>query len=317
LFKTHHVDLAGNLHGDLSSRPDLWPAGPQRSSGHTTSHGLSAVTSRSEYAQRTRFHVIDSEDRLQMSVWLRDGVDVRAEDRSFHIAGNHAVMAYQPGVPWVTDMAGQPYHVGLLLKPELLLDLAGEEQGSAFLRHLRHQDNLTVRPVDLNVLRAARELDAVLLAPAASPLLREAKSLELLARLIEGCAAGAPPAHQHDTLGAAERARLDHARDLLLADIARAPTIAQLARACGLSALRLKQGFKQRHGLPVYTYYQQARMREAFDLIASGALKVSETGLRLGYSNLSHFATAFRKVCGMLPSEVRRRQCEPVARNVT
>ncbi len=42
MSRTPIVDVAGYLPADLSTRPDLWPAGPQRSGAHVTAYGLGA-----------------------------------------------------------------------------------------------------------------------------------------------------------------------------------------------------------------------------------------------------------------------------------
>jgi AraC-like DNA-binding protein len=83
-----------------------------------------------------------------------------------------------------------------------------------------------------------------------------------------------------------------------------APTISQLARIAAMSPTKLKKIFKEVYGVPVYRYYQKVRMNYAKDLLTGGAISVKEAGLQVGYSNLSHFATAFRKEFDLLPSEM-------------
>ncbi len=180
----------------------------------------------------------DSEHRLHLSVWLRDGINVDTDGWKFRVEGRDTVAGFLPGAPWRTDFNGCAHHVGLLLHPEVLRRLAGE-QGEAFFECLRRDGYLRVRPADVVVLRAARELDIALLASNSSPLLREAKSLELLARLVE---AGV----RQNTVRARprERERLEHARDLLLADLVRAPTIAELARAWRAEHLPAQAGLQ-------------------------------------------------------------------------
>lgn len=82
------------------------------------------------------------------------------------------------------------------------------------------------------------------------------------------------------------------------------PTIPELSRMASMSPSKLKKQFKTVYGLPVYKYYQKHRMHEARKLLMSGKYSVKEVGLRLGYSNLSHFALAFKKEFSVLPSEV-------------
>ncbi|MBB1648938.1 AraC family transcriptional regulator [Delftia sp. UME58] len=297
------VDVAGHLPTDLMQRPELWPAGPQRSGAHTNAQGLSAFASRSEYASPIAITVTDSEHRLHLSVWLRDGVDVDAEGLRMRIEGRQTVAGFMPGARWTTRFVGEAHHVGLLLHPECLKALAGEE-GEAFFDALRRDGGLRVAAGDARTLRAARELEEVLLAPDRLALLREAKSLELLACLIEDCRR---QASQAGTLPRQARERLQHARDRLLSDIADPPTLQQLADECGLNTFALKRGFKQLFGEPVFVLLQRERMRRAWELIAVGGMSAAEAGSQVGYCNMSHFGAAFRRAHGMLPGEVRRR----------
>jgi AraC-like DNA-binding protein len=90
----------------------------------------------------------------------------------------------------------------------------------------------------------------------------------------------------------------------LVKDLSCAPTIAQLAKNSALSPSKLKKQFKDVFGLPIYEHYQKARMTRARELLLEGGRSVKEVGMGLGYTNLSNFSLAFRKVFGVLPSVV-------------
>ena len=299
---TPTVDVAGYLPSDLMLRPDLWPEGPQRSGAHVTRYGLAAFSSRSEYADPVSITVCDSDERLHLSVWLRDGMSVESDGWKFRVGGRETVAGYLPGAPWKTDFRGQVHHVGLLLPPEQLPALGGE-QGESFFKDLRRDGFLRVQPGSADVLRSAHELDATLLNPDSSPLLREAKSLELLAHLLSVGRQERP-----SPLTKVQRERLHRARELLLADLAQPPTIEQLARASGMNTFALKQGFRNLFGLSVHALHQQERMRLVWSLIESGRMSVTEAGHHVGYTNMSHFGAAFRKSFGVLPGELKRRR---------
>lgn len=90
----------------------------------------------------------------------------------------------------------------------------------------------------------------------------------------------------------------------LVKDLSCAPTIAQLAKSSALSPSKLKKQFKDVFGMPIYEHFQQARMTRARELLLEGGRSVKEVGMSLGYTNLSNFSLAFRKVFGVLPSVV-------------
>lgn len=101
-----------------------------------------------------------------------------------------------------------------------------------------------------------------------------------------------------------EVSQLVKAETILLEDFSKVPlTINQLSRLCAMSPTKFKNDFKALYGLPVYEYYQQHRMAYARSLIQEGEYAIKEVGIMVGYSNLGHFAAAFKKEFSMLPSE--------------
>ncbi len=101
-----------------------------------------------------------------------------------------------------------------------------------------------------------------------------------------------------------ELSRLVKAENMLLADFSKtAPTINVLAKACAMSPTKFKNDFKTLYGLPVYEYYQKNRMAYARTLIQHGENSIKQVGMMVGYSNLGHFAAAFKNEYNMLPSE--------------
>jgi hypothetical protein len=72
----------------------------------------------------------------------------------------------------------------------------------------------------------------------------------------------------------------------------------------GLNQCSLKRGFKAVFGTSLYAYFQAERMRHAKDLLPNNS--VTETAVLLGYTNVSHFSSAFRRHFGVLPSAARR-----------
>ena len=82
------------------------------------------------------------------------------------------------------------------------------------------------------------------------------------------------------------------------------PTIDDLAKMAAMSATKLKRSFKSIFGLPVYEYYQKHRMHVAKDILLTGKYTVKQVGQKVGYQNISHFAAAFKKIHGVLPSQM-------------
>ncbi len=92
------------------------------------------------------------------------------------------------------------------------------------------------------------------------------------------------------------------AKDLLLKNISSTPTLNELSKLTNLSLKKLKIGFKEIYGKPVYQYALDYKMETAKYLLIEGKFNVNEISSKLGYSNSSHFIAAFKKKFGVTPT---------------
>ena len=79
----------------------------------------------------------------------------------------------------------------------------------------------------------------------------------------------------------------------LLKDLKSCPLLPELAEMSGLGLTKLQKLFSQIFGQSIHKYYQTMRMIQAASLL--NHLSVSETGYKLGFTNLSHFTRLFEK----------------------
>lgn len=133
--------------------------------------------------------------------------------------------------------------------------------------------------------------------PRTRQLYLHAKTLELLAALIDELDEEAS-AHR---LSRDDVERLERARRLLVERLEVLPTLAELSRSVGINQTKLKVGFRTLFGHPVHAYLRRARMEEAERLLTLRRYTVSEVAQRVGYSNPSKFAAAFRRHFGVPP----------------
>ena len=82
-------------------------------------------------------------------------------------------------------------------------------------------------------------------------------------------------------------------KNTILANLSLAPQLPELARNIGMSETKMKRLFHHVFGQSVYNCFQSARMNEAARMLTN--LSVSETGYKLGFTNLSHFTRLFEK----------------------
>jgi AraC-like DNA-binding protein len=148
------------------------------------------------------------------------------------------------------------------------------------------------------VQRAATQLLDLVLGEEASDLAIEAHALEVLSQVLPVIGDAAADA----SYAPREVARLLTARDLLLAKLDHAWSIRELSLKVGLNEKKLKAGFREQFGSPIYAFLQRARLDRARTLIEGGSLSVTEAAFQVGYSNPSHFARLFRREFGIAPS---------------
>lgn len=83
------------------------------------------------------------------------------------------------------------------------------------------------------------------------------------------------------------------------------PTVSEVADRLGISTVWLNRLFIRETGASPGDWARARRLAEAKRLLELGQLTTSEIALELGYSSGQVLATAFRKECGMTPSEYR------------
>lgn len=109
-------------------------------------------------------------------------------------------------------------------------------------------------------------------------------------------------------LTAQDMRKIKDARELLLQDMENPPSIAKLARMAGMNEKKLKHGFKQVFGSPIFEYFRSYRLEMAREMLVSGNMSVTEVGFSIGYQSLGHFSEAFRKRYGVGPKNFQTKQ---------
>ncbi|WP_303851298.1 AraC family transcriptional regulator [Seleniivibrio woodruffii] len=77
----------------------------------------------------------------------------------------------------------------------------------------------------------------------------------------------------------------------------------QIARKAGINEFKLKNGFKEIFGTTVNGYMTEQRMLKARKMLESGSVSVSEAAWEIGYTNVSHFISVFRRHYGVTPGK--------------
>jgi AraC family transcriptional regulator len=98
--------------------------------------------------------------------------------------------------------------------------------------------------------------------------------------------------------------------DERLGDDPTAPSLAEMAKLCGLSVRQLTRGFRVSRGMSFGAYVEQRRMEAAKRQLLAGE-SVKTIAFAMGFASPSSFTFAFRRATGSSPSTFRARQRVP------
>lgn len=158
-------------------------------------------------------------------------------------------------------------------------------------------------PLTTDILRLSTDAVHFSQLPKFGDSLVGARGVEILIHLINGLM----KAQAEDTFFMFHKAdieRLNKIKNEITEDVTKKHSLESLASKYNMSPSKLKRDFKRCFGHPVMQFANISRMEEGYRRLQTGKYTVSEVGYDLGYSNLSKFTTMFKKIIGIMPSEV-------------
>ncbi|NQX80517.1 MAG: helix-turn-helix transcriptional regulator [Flavobacteriaceae bacterium] len=96
-------------------------------------------------------------------------------------------------------------------------------------------------------------------------------------------------------------------KDIIIENMANPPSLDELSKMVGLNVKKIKLGFKELYGMPVFTFLLNYKMDFAQKLLLENN-NVSEVSSKLGYSTSSHFIAAFKKKFGITPKQYTKQE---------
>lgn len=130
-------------------------------------------------------------------------------------------------------------------------------------------------------------------------LLLQAKRLEALSIVLSLAETGKCP--RKPACCTANICCLRRAACLLEQNLTEPHSLRRLCLAVGTNEFYLKRGFRGLFQTTVFGYLREKRMEHARALFERGKRNVTEVATEVGYTNISHFAAAFRRQFGMNP----------------
>jgi AraC-like DNA-binding protein len=97
-------------------------------------------------------------------------------------------------------------------------------------------------------------------------------------------------------------------KEMLLDDLQADLALADLARACGLSARHFARAFKATTGLPPHRWLLRRRVEHAQELLEGTNDSLSAIALACGFADQSHLSRVFQGLAGSSPGAWRRQR---------
>ncbi len=94
--------------------------------------------------------------------------------------------------------------------------------------------------------------------------------------------------------------------DYVLEHLGGDPTIAQLARECGLSPGYFARAFRQAMGVTPHKWLMRKRAEQAKALLWNGELELAQIAIACGFVDQSHLTRVFARFYGLAPGRWRR-----------
>jgi AraC family transcriptional regulator len=223
--------------------------------------------------------------------WREGVLDVR------HRAGGEVVVV-PPNCAMYFRTSGPGHNLHMSIKPELLMRAAGSDrQGpAARLRNCFGEQDAVIAGMGrvlLDYVKAPGDRSRGFL---------DSAGTALAVRLLERFAQEAAP--QAGRLSLAQLARID---DYLNSELDGRVSLEAMAALAGMSAYAFHRAFKATTGVPPLRYSLQLRMRRARALVEGSRKPIGDIGAEVGFTDLAHFSTTFRKHWGAAPSALRGR----------
>ena len=102
--------------------------------------------------------------------------------------------------------------------------------------------------------------------------------------------------------------KIKQVKDIIIAEMASPPSLDELSKKVGLNIKKLKMGFKDLYGMPVFTFLFNYKMDQAKKLLMQNENNVNEVALQVGYSTSSHFIVAFKRKFGITPKQFTKQE---------
>lgn len=271
------------------------------------------------YREAQRQTDIGFGDVMIHAVEMSSGIElVKVQEHSIFLVESHVTSTevwngvsqgqhhWEPGaiafLPARSDLTStgvsNPYSETVIRLPDHILRnvAAGEDFSREF--------QFAAVPPD-QVARVALAAKGLAMTAAPHPVVVDTISAALAAAVIYHCMPAAGRI-QMERIRRFPAARKKKVLEFIHANLFQQISLGEIADVAALSRFHFSRSFKAEMGMSIMRYITLCRINEAKRMLAQGDLSVVCVAMTCGFSSQSHFASTFKQVTGMSPSQFRR-----------
>ena len=196
-------------------------------------------------------------------------------------------------------------HIGFSVEPSVLTQHFGTtttEQIQLILKNTGHKINAFTGIAGPETITAAKALLSIEQDSVIGYLPLRCAAVDFFAKLV-GNISFRKPATTGPTLLDHDIKLLTGLKERIEREYLDLPPMFLLCEELGMSESKAKKSFKHLFAVSIARYIQQCKMVHAHALLVERKMNVSQCAFTLGYSNVGHFITAFKKYYGITPKE--------------
>jgi AraC family transcriptional regulator len=245
-----------------------------------------------EHAHKEHLVLVPLSERCSGEIRTANGFRVRAQSRE-------SACVIPSGHPFTASLEGEAEHLALYLEPSLVWRAAEDARAPASFKVIE-KCSLNDPVISQIGMALLAELDSEGLS---GRLYAESLANVLAVHLLRHYTAA--DARAQKFTGGLSGPKLRAVTDFIGDNYERDLSLAELARAAGMSTFHFAREFKRTTGTTPHQYLIKFRVERAKALLAESRMPLVEVGFRSGFSHQSHFSRLFRRLTGTTPLSYR------------
>ena len=200
-------------------------------------------------------------------------------------------------------LVDRPGHTIQWFLPQTALNALADEANVPRIQELRHEPGVGVADAIIGHMNIAM-LQALRAGEQVSRLFVDHMNLAFAAHMAQ--AYGGMQPKTPVSKGGLTPWQQRYAKDMLLADLTGATSLASIAAGCGLSPSHFARAFRKSTGMPPHAWLNKARVERAKILLRQRSPSLTAIALQCGFVDQSHFTRVFARHVGLTPGAWRR-----------